>query len=85
MVGRDGSGYAGDLGGCETEIFFAMGLDRPKHTKSSPSGVGVFVCDVIHPAPRCHCEERSDEAIHSLLYRVSFTAAAHRIASLRSQ
>jgi hypothetical protein len=39
LVGRDGDGYAGDLGRHGTGIFFAMGLDSPNHTKSSPSGV----------------------------------------------
>jgi hypothetical protein len=27
----------------EAEIFFAMGLDNPNHTKSSPSGVVFFL------------------------------------------
>jgi hypothetical protein len=42
LVGRDGDGYAGDLGSHGTGIFLAMGIDSPNHTKSSPSGAGVF-------------------------------------------
>jgi hypothetical protein len=42
LVGRDGRGYAGDLGKNEMRIFFAMGLDSADHTKSSPSGAVFF-------------------------------------------
>jgi hypothetical protein len=42
VVGRDGDGYAGDLGSHGTEMFFPMGLDSPNHTKSSPSGARFF-------------------------------------------
>jgi hypothetical protein len=37
-VGRDSGVYKGDLGRRGTGKFFAMGLDSPNHTKSSPSG-----------------------------------------------
>jgi hypothetical protein len=32
-------GYEGDLGKIGMKLFFAMGVDSPGHTKSSPSGV----------------------------------------------
>jgi len=37
-VGRDEGRYGGDLGRHGTKLFYAMGLDSPDHTKSSPSG-----------------------------------------------
>jgi hypothetical protein len=43
LVGRDRDGYGSDLGRHGTEISFAMGLDSPNHTKSSPSGVVFFL------------------------------------------
>jgi hypothetical protein len=57
-----------------------MGLDSPNHTKSSPSGAVFLVFDVIIPRmaviARCVATKQST---------LSFIAAAHWIASLRSQ
>jgi hypothetical protein len=65
QVGRDGSGYAGDLGCRETEMFFPMGIDSPNHTKSSPSGAVIFMR--WHPSHTpSSCE---DEAIQLLAPR----------------
>jgi len=47
-VGRDSSGYAGDLGKDETKIFFAMGVDSGDHTKSSPSGAVFHIFKLDH-------------------------------------
>jgi hypothetical protein len=35
----------------EAEIFFAMGLDSPNHTKSSPSGAMVSYLAPLAPQP----------------------------------
>ena len=40
--------------GREAEIFFAMGLDSPNHTKSSPSGVMFFA-----RLRGCKCQHRT--------------------------
>jgi hypothetical protein len=44
-VGRDGGGYAGDLGRKGTRIFLRRGLDDPNH----PDSIGVSVLNAHDP------------------------------------